>query len=375
MIDRIHFWAPINAAIYSVLLAGFASAQEVDCKKLYRTLVAETTGNISICENPAINYELKSCTPPENYEAQRPASFVILALDSSGSMAGQLGGETKMDVAKREAISFLGAIQEDVPVGLVVYGHLGDNTESGKGESCGSYDWALELGSDRSEIQSAIEGLSPTGWTPLTGAMSFIYGELFDGDHKSRGSASPIIYIVSDGEETCGGDPVAAASSLNEPGSFRAVVNVVGFDVDAETRAQLEAISKAGGGKYFPAEDARALRAQLAAASKTERAWSDYQSCLTNNGDRVKLEYTKAIADTEKCFLDESYTKRSAVIAKRMQAFVSENAPEAACHADVLDLDAADYDAAQVRLDHLKFGLSIRRVADMVRADDGALQP
>jgi len=40
----------------------------------------------------------------------------------------------------------------------------------------------------------------------------------------------------------------------------RAVVNVIGFDVGKETRVQLEAISEAGGGKYFPAKDAKALR-------------------------------------------------------------------------------------------------------------------
>lgn len=374
MLDRRIWRLVICALSFAVSSSGFVYAQEINCKKLYRMLLAETTGDPSICENPSINYDLKSCNLPQNYDAQRPASYVILALDSSGSMAGVLGDETKMAVAKREALGFLGAIQEDVPVALVVYGHKGDNTESGKPESCASYEWALGLGSDRSKIQDAIEELKPTGWTPLSGVLSFIKNELEAGDYQSRGSASPIIYVVSDGEETCGGDPVAAAASLNQPGLFRTVVNVVGFDVDAEIRQQLEAISEAGGGKYFPADDARALRAQLDAASKTERVWADYQACLTNNGDRVQLEYTKAIADTEKCFLDEAYTKRSAVIAKRMQAYSNENAPEAACYLDVLDLDAVDYDAAQGRLEELSFELSIRRAAEMVQADDGTLR-
>ena len=51
-------------------------------------------------------------------------------------MAGSIDGETKMEIAKREAVSFLSELDENISVGLVVYGHRGNNKEDGKAESC-----------------------------------------------------------------------------------------------------------------------------------------------------------------------------------------------------------------------------------------------
>lgn len=335
---------PVCAFLLAAL-PTMADETPLDCKALFESLKAETPGDTSACDDIPIEYDLKTCTAPANYAAQRPASHVVLVLDGSGSMAGALGTETKMAAAKREAVDFLNIIEDDVPVGLIIYGHRGDNTEVGKPESCVSHEWLHDLGSDRGALADSIDALAPTGWTPLGRVLGYVESELA-GVAEGEGDSVPVVYLVSDGEETCGGDPVAAARSLHQSGA-RAVVNVVGFDVDDKARAQLEAISDAGGGKYFPAEDSRALRDQLSAAGKTERAWSEYHGCIVNNAERVRLEYLKAEGEFGRCFLKESYTKRNAVITKRMQAYSRSDAPEAVCYPEISDLAAADYEAAQ----------------------------
>ena len=55
--------------------------------------------------------------------------------------------------------------------------------------------------------------------------------------------------MVSDGIETCGGDPVKAAKELNRS-DIKAVVNIIGFDLDDEGQRQLKAVADAGGGEY-----------------------------------------------------------------------------------------------------------------------------
>ena len=56
--------------------------------------------------------------------------------------------------------------------------------------------------------------------------------------------------LVSDGKETCQGDPVLAAKALAAKGI---TVHTVGFIVDTAARGQLQAIARATGGTYFDA--------------------------------------------------------------------------------------------------------------------------
>ena len=66
---------------------------------------------------------------------------------------------------------------------------------------------------------------------------------------KAEENVENIIYVVSDGIETCGGDPVKAAQAAAISG-YRAIVNIIGFDVDNAGQRALKKVAKAGGGKY-----------------------------------------------------------------------------------------------------------------------------
>ncbi|HEX6986852.1 MAG TPA: hypothetical protein VF170_15855, partial [Planctomycetaceae bacterium] len=63
--------------------------------------------------------------------------------------------------------------------------------------------------------------------------------------------------LVSDGMETCKGDPAREAAALAE--KFNLTFGVVGFDVRPEERKSLEAIAEAGNGKYYDARSAAEL--------------------------------------------------------------------------------------------------------------------
>jgi hypothetical protein len=71
------------------------------------------------------------------------------------------------------------------------------------------------------------------------------------------------VVLVSDGEDTCGGDPCAGAAALASAG-LNLKIHVVGFDVNREQRAQLECIADKGGGLYFQADDSAGLEKALA---------------------------------------------------------------------------------------------------------------
>ena len=88
-------------------------------------------------------------------------------------MAGRVGGDTKIEIAKREAVAFLGELPDEIEVALVVYGHRGTNQESGKAESCASSEMIHAFEDNRRALVNSIQGLSPTGYTPLGGVLEY----------------------------------------------------------------------------------------------------------------------------------------------------------------------------------------------------------
>lgn len=171
---------------------------------------------------------------------------LVIAIDASGSMGARSGGETKMDAAKRAAIAFLGSVPTNTQVGLVAFGHQGNNLPSGKDKSCRGVQTIYPIGMGNAQrIEAALGQVRPTGWTPLAAAITTAAQSFA----PSQTPGAQVVYVVSDGLETCGGDPVAAARTINQ-GPVKAIVNVIGFDLTAADRAQLSAVAAAGGGSF-----------------------------------------------------------------------------------------------------------------------------
>lgn len=172
---------------------------------------------------------------------------VAILLDASGSMGGEVSGGQKMKLAKQAIQQYASDLPEGSNVMLRVYGHKGTGTDADKEMSCESNEVVYELGAyDEQQFGKSLEQFSPAGWTPLAGAIQAAQQDLQGqkGEHVQNA-----VYVVSDGIETCGGDPVAAAAALSES-DIQAEVNIIGFDVDNEGQKQLEAVAKAGKGQY-----------------------------------------------------------------------------------------------------------------------------
>lgn len=309
----------------AMVLGCGVAAEEDYCQVLYDNLKAQVTGDPSKCI-PVLEdaKPFEQCTKPHSYNGDRETSHVVLILDASGSMAGRVNGDQKMDLAKREAGRFMRDLAGDLPVGLMVYGHKGSNKEEGKAESCAGVDWAVPVGKSRGDVSKKIADLGPTGWTPLAGALDFAATELGNMPPVKEGADStPVVYLISDGEETCGGDPVGSAKALHEAG-VKATVHVIGFDVDDETRTELEAIAEAGGGAFYPAKDAQALREHLNAAKDAEWSQVKYRKCIYENEHAALLPYHKAYGLIPGCMVRETDGKGRKEILKQVKAFTSE---------------------------------------------------
>jgi von Willebrand factor type A domain len=181
---------------------------------------------------------------------------VELILDTSGSMLEELEpGKTRIDVAK-EVMSRLvrKTLPGGVPVALRVFGDEPDSCDT---------KLAVPLAPlDAKAMAATIEGIELVNLvnTPLGASLEAVKDDL-------AGATGPkIVVLVTDGEETCGGDPEAAIKALRKAG-LDVHVNIVGFALDDDAlKKTFRRWAKLGHGSYFDASGAGDLGGAIAQA-------------------------------------------------------------------------------------------------------------
>jgi len=184
-----------------------------------------------------------------NDSAEGPG--VLFILDASGSMKAKIGKREKIAIAKEVMTDLLRDLPATIRVGLEVYGH------HTKGD-CDDIEVMAPVGqADKATLIQRIQAIDPKGMTPITRALQVAAEQLKTAEQETT------VVLVSDGEETCKGDPCAATGSLLQQG-IKLKVHVVGFDVTEKEQRQLTCIAKAGNGRYFTAQNAEQLKTALA---------------------------------------------------------------------------------------------------------------
>jgi len=200
---------------------------------------------------------------------------VMIVLDASGSMGHMAGSKTRMEAAKEAIRSFAASLPAGARVGLRVYGHEGTGSEVDKARSCSKSDVMYPLQAyDKQKLDSALAQFKPAGWTPIALALEQAQKDLqaYKGEKSTN-----IIYLVSDGIETCGGDPVQVAKQLADS-DVTPIVNVVGFGVDGEAQRQLKAVAEAAKGRYVLIQDQKELEKEFEQAEKIADKWWKWKS-------------------------------------------------------------------------------------------------
>ncbi len=171
-------------------------------------------------------------------------------LDVSNSMWGQVDGRVKIELAREALAGALIDVPLSMPVGLRAYGHrvAYDDREAG----CRDTELLIapQPGSAR-QILERSASLQPRGQTPLALSLRAAASDLREG-------GGGVLLLISDGIESCGGDPVAVAAELRA-GGIPIRIHAVGLGVDAQAADALSTLASAGGGDYFDAPSAEQL--------------------------------------------------------------------------------------------------------------------
>lgn len=185
--------------------------------------------------------------------ASATAVPTVIILDGSGSMLERAGGVPKIESARRAVRELVAGLPDGTPLGLVVYSHR-------KPRACDDFEVVIPAGPlDRAKFIAAVDAIKPQGNTPLAAALRFTADAL---DFTKRPAN---IVLVSDGVETCGGDPCATALDLQKRAA-KLTVHVVAFDLSAKQAQSFECIAVTTSGRFLPANDAASLTDALATA-------------------------------------------------------------------------------------------------------------
>jgi hypothetical protein len=169
---------------------------------------------------------------------------ILLILDASGSMVARLpSGESRIDIARRAIKGVAAQVPAQAQLSLRLYGAQSPARQ----KNCQDTNMAVPFGpagGTSGAIAVAVDSATAQGYTPIAHALQEAAKD-FPATAKER-----VIVLVSDGKETCQGDPAVAAKALATSGI---TVHTVGFIVDTAARGQLQVIARATGGRYFDA--------------------------------------------------------------------------------------------------------------------------
>ena len=169
---------------------------------------------------------------------------IALVMDASGSMNARLpNGETRIEVAKRAIKGVAALVPPEARLSLRLYGAQSPSSR----KNCEDTNLVVPSGpasATGSAIAASVDAVRAQGYTPIAYSLGQAAND-FPADAKER-----VVVLISDGKETCQGDPVLAARAL---AAKNITVHTVGFVVDTAARSQLQNIARITGGTYFDA--------------------------------------------------------------------------------------------------------------------------
>lgn len=191
--------------------------------------------------------------------AAQPRRF-LLVLDASVSMAERRAGESRFHVALKAAQQAVSHLPTDTEVGVRVYG--GRVGLQRKSESCRDSSLRLPFQPVAGlNLFAALSDLRPQGFSPIAHALRLAAQDF------GEAAGSRDLLLLSDGDDTCEGDPMAVARELSMSGVQVRVQTIV-FRGDEIGRRALAELSRFTGGETFVAADETTLTAVLELAMR-----------------------------------------------------------------------------------------------------------
>lgn len=193
----------------------------------------------------------KAQVPHAKKEAPK-LTRILFILDCSGSMTDKWEGKPRMDVAKQVLSQLVDSLKNisNLEIGLRAFGHEWDKRYN----NC--KDTKLEVGfraGNHENIKAKLKTIQPLGVTLIANTLL----QAAEDFPKETKDVRNVIILITDGIESCGGDPCAVSLALQKKKIFLKPF-IIGIGAD-------ENFQKAFGcmGQYFEASKVKDFRKTL----------------------------------------------------------------------------------------------------------------
>lgn len=198
---------------------------------------------------------------------------IEIILDASGSMLQRIGGQRRIDIAKQTLNELTSSgIPAGTPFAFRVFGREIDSCQS---------DLDIPLSPlNAAAVASKISALEAknNARTPIGASLEKVASDL------AAVKGERLVVLLTDGEETCGGDPAAAIAALTKAGTT-VRVNIVGFAIeDPRLAVTFSHWASLGNGTYFDAKDAAGLSQALTQSMRSSFEVVTPQGQVVANG-------------------------------------------------------------------------------------------
>lgn len=154
---------------------------------------------------------------------------ILFLLDGSGSMLAKWENTYRIVVAKKLLTDFVDSLRSDssLELALRIYGHQYDR----RLRRCDDTKLEAPFAEDNHDrIIDVLKNMGPKGTTPIAYAL-----EQAANDFPQNSEARNIIIIITDGIESCDGDPCAVSLALQRKGIFlKPFIIGIGMDLKFE---------------------------------------------------------------------------------------------------------------------------------------------
>lgn len=192
--------------------------------------------------------------------AQDSKPNVVLILDSSRSMWGQIDGVNKVVSARKVIGGLARDLEGRLNLGLVSYGHR-------QSTGCGDVQLIMAMGEHKaSDVIKTINGIKPKGSTPIAASLK-------KAAQAARYKEQRVsLILIADGLDNCNANPCDTARELKENGKDL-TIHAIAFDAKQKNKLKsLKCIAENTGGTFASAVSQGELATSLKAAFKVAMA-------------------------------------------------------------------------------------------------------
>ncbi|MCB0339948.1 MAG: VWA domain-containing protein [Bdellovibrionales bacterium] len=167
---------------------------------------------------------------------------VEIILDMSESMSKPIQGKPKYQIAIDSIIASLNDFQEKNQLGIRAFGHRFNTNQ--KTSSCSDSELISPFDQNsKKTLLDKLLSLRPSGYTSLAYSLDEA------GKDIAKLPGPQTIILVSDGEDTCGGNTLESIKRLESKG-VKVQIQAIGIGVDDKTAKYLEELSWLTNGRF-----------------------------------------------------------------------------------------------------------------------------